>query len=66
MGDAGRVTLRRVSGLQTPEPDEQDEIGRLLAEDPNAHIVEGDQQAWLLTGDAVKVAHDAISPSKRS
>ena len=42
---------------QTTEPDE---IDKLIAADPNAHPVEGDQQAWLLTGDQLKVAREAM------
>jgi hypothetical protein len=38
----------------------EDEIDKILAADPNANVVEGDQQAWLLTGDQVKVARDAL------
>jgi hypothetical protein len=43
----------------------KDEIGELLAEDENATVVEGQQEAWLLTGDAVKIAHDALPVPKR-
>ncbi len=42
---------------ETPEPDE---IDKLIAEDPNANVVEGDQQVWLLTGAQVKVAREAL------
>ena len=39
----------------------QDEIARILAEDPNANIVDGASQAWLLTGKALDVAKAAIA-----
>jgi hypothetical protein len=37
-----------------------DEIDEIFANDPNANVVEGEQQAWLLTGDALNVAKAAI------
>jgi hypothetical protein len=37
-----------------------DEIGRLIAADPNANLVEGEAQAWLLTGKALDVAKAAV------
>jgi hypothetical protein len=46
-----------VADEETPEPDE---IDKLLAADPNAHVVEGEAQVWLLTGDQVKVAREAL------
>jgi len=41
-----------------------DEIGDLLASDPNANVVEGKPQAWLLTGTALEVAREAIGKSE--
>lgn len=39
-----------------------DEIDKMLADNPNATVVEGDQQVWLLTGeDQVKVAKEALA-----
>ena len=39
-----------------------DEIDRLIAADPNAHVVEGGpSKVWLLTGDQVKVAREALA-----
>jgi hypothetical protein len=43
----------------------EDEIDKILADDPNANVVEGDQQAWLLTGDDLKVARDAVTPAEQ-
>lgn len=40
--------------------DQRDEIDRLLDADPNAHVVEGSHETWLLTGDQVKVAREAL------
>jgi hypothetical protein len=40
---------------------EDDEIARLLAADPNANIVDGESQAWLLTATALDVAKAAIA-----
>ena len=39
---------------------QQDEIGRILAGDPNANVVEGEAQAWLLTSKALDVAKAAL------
>jgi hypothetical protein len=39
---------------------QQDEIARILAEDPNANVVEGEAQAWLITGKALEVAKVAL------
>jgi ribosomal protein S27E len=39
---------------------EADEIGEILANDPNAHVVPGEAQAWLLTGKALEVARAAL------
>jgi len=38
-----------------------DEIDRLIAADPNATVVEGEEEAWLLTGAAAKVARDLVA-----
>lgn len=40
---------------------ERDEIGRLIAADPNANLVEGGDEVWLLTGDQVKMAREALA-----
>jgi hypothetical protein len=45
--------------------EKKDEIGEILAADENATVVEGQPEAWLLTGDAVKVAHDALPDAKK-
>lgn len=37
-----------------------DEIDKLIENDANLTAVEGEQQAWLLTGDQMKVARDAL------
>lgn len=48
------------------DTDTRDEMDRLIAADPNAHVVEGSGQAWLLTGkDQLQVARDAM-PEKKS
>lgn len=39
---------------------ELDEIDRLIAEDPNAHLVEGRAEGWLLTGRAFEIAKAAL------
>jgi hypothetical protein len=40
---------------------EMDAIDKLFAADPNATVVEGEKQAWLLTGVAAKVARDLVA-----
>ncbi len=35
-------------------------IGKLLADDPNAHVVEGEATAWLLSGVALDIAKAAL------
>jgi hypothetical protein len=45
-----------------------DEIAEILANDPRAHVVEGETQAWLLTGKALEVAREAAgkaAPDRR-
>jgi hypothetical protein len=37
----------------------EDEIDKILADDPNANVVEGGDEVWLLTGDQVKAARKA-------
>jgi hypothetical protein len=55
-GGSGGTFLR----MADDEQQHQDEIARILAEDPNANIVDGEPQAWLLTGKALDVAKAAI------
>lgn len=42
--------------------EQQDEVDKLLAADPRAHVAEsGDTQVWLLTGeDQLKAAREAL------
>jgi hypothetical protein len=42
------------------EKQQPDEIDKLIAADPNANLVEGKPQAWLLTGAALNVARAAV------
>lgn len=46
---------------------EQDEVDRLLADDPRAHIQEGgDTQVWLLTGkDQLKAARELVATQQK-
>jgi hypothetical protein len=37
-----------------------DAIDKIFDADPNANVVEGKQQAWLLTGKALEVAKAAL------
>jgi hypothetical protein len=40
---------------------DQDAIDKILAADPNANIVQSDAtEIWLMTGDNVKVAEEAV------
>jgi hypothetical protein len=43
---------------------QMDALDKLIASDPHANPVEGDQQAWLLAGEEqMKVARDALPKS---
>jgi hypothetical protein len=44
---------------------QMDEIDKIFADDPNATVVEGEQQAWLLTGDQIKVARDLVAKQQK-
>jgi hypothetical protein len=51
--------------MEDDEKQEMDEIDKLFAADPNATVVEGEKQAWLLTGVAAKVARDLVEKKQR-
>jgi hypothetical protein len=45
---------------------EHDEIGRLIAEDPNANLVQSEGTTiWLATGDQVKLARDLVAKKQK-
>ena len=46
--------------MTTTDKNEIDKIDEILAADPNANVVEGQQEVWLLTGDQMKVAKEAL------
>jgi hypothetical protein len=43
-----------------------DEIARILAADPNATVVAGKAQAWLLTGNTIEIARAAVARSRQT
>jgi len=48
------------------EQQQPDEIDRLIGADPHAHRVDGDTQAWLLTGDdQMKLARDLVAKQQK-
>ena len=48
---------------ETPEPDE---IDKLLAQDPNAHVVQGEgTTVWLASGDQMKLARDLVAKQQK-
>jgi hypothetical protein len=48
------------------KPRKLDALDELIRSDPNANPVEGSHQVWLLTGDQVKVAREALTTDDES
>jgi hypothetical protein len=52
--------------MTTDETRQPDEIDKLIAADPNAHMVEGQSQVWLLSGDdQFKLARDLVATQRK-